>query len=236
MLWPDASALKLYEMTLNFAALADSKMSDARRQLARTASELLGRDMDGALLTTTALEAQAIYAHAPEEDRWTQALFDDILRAIQSRLSLESVDEAITLWGHLGSYSETTDESQVAVILACTFLERLLGDVLAVLGVASGMSHAKAEKKVNDDIQSITARDKFFAQHAHVSLEAAFCALGYQAFWDDWKGIRQHRNDFIHGLPWAIGAETARAAVATAKQAVPALARLQNAYCINNPC
>lgn len=236
MLWPDISTLKLYEMTLYFAALADGKVSDARQQLARTVSGLLGRDVDDVLLTTTALEAQAIYEHAPEADRWTQALFDEILHVIQSRVGPASEHETTQLWGFFGSYSEATDESQVAAILACTFLERLLGDVLTVLGITTGMSHTKAERTVNDDLQSIKARDTFFAQHAHVSLETAFLAIGYQAFWDDWKAIRQRRNDFIHGQPWAIGAETALVAIATAKQAAPALARLQNAYCINSPC
>lgn len=238
MLWPDVSALKLYEMTLSFAALTESKVSAARQQLARAATELLGRELDSALVVTAALEAQTIYNQAPEADRWTQALFDEILRAIQTRLGLASEGEATELWGRLGAYSESTDENQVIVVLACTFLERLLGDVLAVLGVTSGMSYSQAEKKIFKDLQSITQRNRFFAQRTGMSLGDAFSALGHQPLWDGWNTIRKRRNDFIHGLPWApwvISVETAQTAIAIAEQAIPALARLQNAYCIRQP-
>ncbi|HKT39235.1 MAG TPA: hypothetical protein VJR48_12745 [Ktedonobacterales bacterium] len=233
MLWPDASALKLFEMTLTFAERANGMVSDARQQLASDAKELLGKDFDGELLVSAALEAQAIYNQATEEDRWTDALFDRILRAIQTRLSLESLDQARMLWGLLGAFSETTEDGQVTVILACTFLERLLGDVLTVLGITSGLTYSQAERRM-EKCQSIDQRKAFFHDmtRLHVTMDNAFQSLGYGAFWSDWNTIRKRRNDFVHGLPWAIGEETTRLAVKTSKQAVPALAQLQNTYCI----
>lgn len=236
-MWPDVSALKLFEMTLSFAMRADRKIDDARQQLVRGARESLGKDIEGALLAEAALEAQAIYNNAPEEDRWQQSLFERILQDIQARLNLNTPDEANMLWGYLGAYTETTDESRVAVILACTFLERLLGDVLIALGITSGLTYTQAEKQL-DNLQSIDQRKVFFFEKTRpqISLDAAFQALGYATFWNDWNAVRKVRNKFIHGYPWAIGAETSSLAVTTAKLANPALARLQNAYCINNPC
>jgi hypothetical protein len=239
MLWPDASALKLFEMTLSFAMRADGKIEDARQQLVKGARESLGKDIEGVLLAEAALEAQATYNDAPEEDRWQQSLFERILQDIQARLNLNTPDEANMLWGYLGAYTETTDESQVAVILACTFLERLFGDVLTVLGITSGLTYTQTEKWL-DNLQSIDQRKVFFFEKTRpqISLDAAFQALGYAAFWNDWNVVRKVRNKYIHGYPWSIGAETSRLAVTTAKLAIPALARLQNAYCINinNPC
>lgn len=236
MLWPDASALKLFEMTLSFAMRADGKIEDARQQLVKGARESLGKDIEGVLLAEAALEAQATYNEAPEEDRWQQSLFERILQDIQARLNLNSPDEANMLWSYLGAYTETTDESQVAVILACTFLERLLGDVLTVLGITSGLTHIQAETRL-DDLQSINQRKAFFLANTHlqVSLGDAFQELGYAAFWANWNSVRAARNKFVHGYPWAIGVGTSRLAVTSAKQAIPALARLQNAYCIRQP-
>lgn len=233
MLWPDASALRLFEMTLYFAERADGKASDARQQLARDAKELLGKDLDSAFLVSAALEAQAIYNQASEDDRWTEALFDRILCAMQSRLNLESLDQARMLWGRLGAFSETTEEGQVTVILACTFLERLLGDVLTMLGITSGLDHSQAERRM-EKCQSIDQRKDFFHDKTRpqITMDEAFRSLGCEAFWANWNTIRQRRNDFIHGMPWAIGEETTRLAVKTSKQAIPALARLQNSYCI----
>lgn len=237
MLWPDTSALKLFEMTLSFAMRADGHIDNARQQLVRGARESLGREIEGALLAEAALEAQAIYNNAPEEDRWQQSLFERVLQDIQARLNLNSPDEANMLWGYLGAYTETTDESQVAVILACTFLERLLGDVLTVLGITTGMTHVQAEKKLDKHYQRMDQRKAFFLEKTRpqVGLDAAFQELGYQAFWANWNTIRKKRDKFVHGYPWAIGVETTRLAVTTAKHAIPALARLQNAYCIRQP-
>lgn len=234
LLWPDVSALTLLDMVLYFDRRAGSRDEDARARLAARASEILGREITPAVATSVALDAQRIYNDAGES-AWEQRVADEMLEAVRSGLGLATREEALAVWAELGQYSDSVEEHKVVVILASTYLERLFGDVLIVLGVTNGMKWSQAERKIEDDIQSMPRREEFFQQHAQVSLTDALAACAHASFSDDWKALRRSRNKFIHGFPWAINGATARLAVKLSLEAIPVFADLQNTHCVRKP-
>lgn len=231
VIWPDISALTLLDMVIYFDQLAQARNEDAQTTIAQRVSDVLHCEVAPQTLADVALEAQDVYNQAGDS-RWEAWVSDKMLDVVKTRLGLATREEALAIWAELGQYSDTVEEHKVVVILACTYLERLFGDVLVMLAIKSGKTAKQAEKKVDDDLQSMPKREAFFKQHTSIDVNDALAACAPPSFSADWSALRKARNDFIHGFPWAIHGTTARLAVKVASDAIPVFAELQNRYCI----
>jgi len=110
----------------------------------------------------------------------------DRLRRLDSRIRRYSRDE----------------EHEIVVILAETFLESILEDIIDRILKAQGASLSVREL-VFDSQRSIGARiGRLFPSLTGEAFEEAAAELGYRDFPKRWRGIRAARNAFIHDSPF----------------------------------
>jgi len=89
-------------------------------------------------------------------------------------------------------------ESEVVVILAATFLESLLEDILARIMKARGATD-RLSATVLDTERSIGQRiGRLFPSLTGVQFEDAAAELGFREFPRRWRTLRTERNAFIH--------------------------------------
>lgn len=99
-------------------------------------------------------------------------------------------------------------DSEIVVILAATFLETMLEDVIDRILVARG-ADVTVRAAVLDGHRAIGARiGKLFPQLTGEEFEHAATELGYGSFPHRWRELRQARNAFIHDSPFASPQET----------------------------
>jgi hypothetical protein len=231
-MFPHDSSLDVLDMVAYFHRRAEAAIRKRNDKLVESVALAMDRIIDAALLVSTALEAQDVYNLAGEQC-WEQHVYDQILQVIQDRLGLPSRDDAVKAWAEIGSYSASTQEHKVVVVLTCTFLEQLLDGRLIVLAMThDGMNLSDSEDKIYDDVQGWNRKKAFFSSHVGVTLDDAIEALSPPGFNADWAKLRKVRNTFVHETIWAIGASHAATAFRRARQAVPVFAELQNRYCI----
>jgi hypothetical protein len=114
---------------------------------------------------------------------------------------------------------------EVVVILAATFLETLLEDVLARIMEAHG-ADVKLRAAVLDTQRSIGQRiGKLFPTLTGEQFEDAAAELGFREFPRRWRKLRTERNAFIHDSAFEDPREEITAATAT-----EAMALLDQAY------
>jgi len=93
-------------------------------------------------------------------------------------------------------------ESEIVVILAETFLEALLEDILDRMLSVRGADIVVREV-VLDGQRAIGARiGRIFPQLSGEEFEKAASELGYHDFPRRWREVRQARNSFIHDAPF----------------------------------
>lgn len=89
-------------------------------------------------------------------------------------------------------------ESEVVVILAATFLESLIEDILARILEAQG-AKTRLIATVLDTQRSVGQRiGKLFPSLTGVQFEDAAAELGFRDFPHRWRELRAERNAFIH--------------------------------------
>ena len=114
-------------------------------------------------------------------------------------------------------------ESEVVVILAATFLESLLEDMLARIMAAEGAS-VQLRAAVLDTLRSVGQRlGKLFPTLTGVQFEEAAGQAGLPEFPHRWRALRSERNAFIHdaafeGAREELGEASAREALALLDQ------------------
>lgn len=122
---------------------------------------------------------------------------------------------------------------EVVVILAATFLETLLEDVLARIMEAHG-ADVRLRAAVLDGQRSVGQRlGKLFPTLTGVQFEEAAAALGFRDFPLSWRRLRSERNAFIHDSAFERPREELNQA--TADEAMELLGRAYRLFAgINN--
>jgi len=92
----------------------------------------------------------------------------------------------------------TDGESEIVVILAATFLESLIEDILARIMEAQGAS-VRLRATVLDTQRAVGQRiGKLFPALTGMQFEDAAAELGFRDFPHRWRTLRAERNAFIH--------------------------------------
>ena len=126
-------------------------------------------------------------------------------------------------------------ESEVVVILAATFLESLLEDMLARIMAAEGAS-VKLRAAVLDTLRSVGQRiGKLFPTLTGVQFEDAANEASLPEFPRRWRALRAERNAFIHdaafeGAREELGETSAKEALALLDQAYKLFVRINNRF------
>ena len=141
---------------------------------------------------------------------------------------LRRVDERIRRYNADG-------ESEVVVILAATFLESLLEDMLARIMASEGAS-VKLRAAVLDTLRSVGQRiGKLFPTLTGVQFEDAATEAGLPEFPRRWRALRSERNAFIHdaafeGAREELGTASAKEAIELLDQAYKLFVRINNRF------
>lgn len=131
---------------------------------------------------------------------------------------LRRLDERIRHYHEAG-------ESEIVVILAETFLEAILEDILDRMLSVRG-ADVVVREVVLDGQRAIGARiGRIFPQLSGEEFEKAASELGYNEFPRRWREVRQARNSFIHDAPFGEARQTL-----DAKMAAQAMELLDQAY------
>jgi hypothetical protein len=126
-------------------------------------------------------------------------------------------------------------EYEIVVILAATFLESLLEDMLARIMAAEGAS-VKLRAAVLDTLRSVGQRiGKLFPTLTGVHFEDAANEAGLPEFPRRWRALRAERNAFIHdaafeGAREELGDASAKEALALLDQAYKLFVRINNRF------
>jgi DNA-directed RNA polymerase subunit RPC12/RpoP len=126
-------------------------------------------------------------------------------------------------------------ETEVVVILAATFLESLLEDMLARIMATEGAS-VKLRAAVLDTMRSVGQRiGKLFPTLTGVQFEDAATEAGFERFPRRWRSLRAERNAFIHdatfeGAREELGEASAREAIELLDQAYKLFVRINNRF------
>ena len=126
-------------------------------------------------------------------------------------------------------------ESEIVVILAATFLESLLEDLLARIMAAEGAS-VKLRAAVLDTLRSVGQRvGKLFPTLTGTAFEDAANEVGLPEFPRRWRALRAERNAFIHdaafeGAREELGSASAKEALALLDQAYKLFVRINNRF------
>lgn len=134
----------------------------------------------------------------------------------------------------INRYHEDGDAA-IVVILAATFLESLLEDILARIMEAHG-SDVKLRELVLDTQRSIGQRiGKLFPALTGQQFEDAAAELGFRDFPRRWRALRTERNAFIHdstfeGPREELTTETAEEAMVLLGQAYKVFVLINNRF------
>lgn len=126
-------------------------------------------------------------------------------------------------------------DDEIVVILAATFLETLLEDVLARIMESHG-ADVRLRAAVLDTQRSIGQRiGKLFPTLTGEQFEEAAAELGYREFPRRWRKLRSERNAFIHdstfeGPREELNRSTADEAMALLDQAYRLFVRINNRF------
>ena len=141
---------------------------------------------------------------------------------------LRRVDERIRRYNADG-------ESEIVVILAATFLESLLEDMLARIMAAEGAS-VKLRAAVLDTLRSVGQRiGKLFPTLTGEQFEDAAAESGFRDFPHRWRALRAERNAFIHdaafeGAREQLGDASAKEALELLDEAYALFVRINNRF------
>jgi len=211
-----------------FYVKACDRIEDKKAELVDVLREKIDQTYEPQLVIKTAREIQNFY----QKYGGKQSEYDKILKIIQERLSLQSGEEAEKVFVPLFGYSNTFEEHKVVVILTCTLLEKLFGDLLVLIYTRKGKNWSEAEKKVQR-LDNFPKRCDSFKEETNLSLEKASNQYSMlHGFFQNWLDIRKARNTFVHGSPYIIKISTAEKAFNLAKNAFSFFAYLQNRFCI----
>lgn len=133
---------------------------------------------------------------------------------------LRRLDARIRQYRHDG-------ESEIVVILAETFLESILEDIIDRILAAQGAT-VTVREVVLDSQRAIGARiGRLFPQLTGEEFEEAAAELGFREFPRRWRDLRKARNAFIHDSPFRGPQETL-----TTEDSAIAMELLDQAYAL----
>lgn len=213
-------------MISHFYASALERHDDRAEVLARHLSEQLGRDIE----PISAVEMALSVHRSRTNSDGSKTEFEHLLEMIRDNVGLHSTNEARKTFTTLVQYSDTTEEHQITVLLAASLLEQMFRNLLIRLHLRSSMNWESGQKAIRD-LASNGKREKEFAKLARVSLQEAISASNVSSFHADWQQIRELRNKFMHGTPYAIRASDADKAFELAKNTFAVFAYLHNTFC-----
>jgi hypothetical protein len=228
--FPDLSSHRLLEMIVYFYARACERLADTQNELLRTISEQLGRHFDWGGVARTVVAVHKFRRTKGMTD--TAETFEQMLGTIQISLSLNSPEDARTIFPSLLGYSDTTKEHEIIVLLAAAMLEKLFKSLLSSILTTDSLNGSTAKHNVKKS-QGHISREKLFAKFTGESLKTAITTIGSPEFYSKWQSTRNARNEFMHGSSFAIGANAAEEAFEVAKDSFVIFAELNNKFCVH---
>jgi hypothetical protein len=224
-MFPDLSSHRLLEMVAYFYARACERLDEIQNKLLRTLSEQLGRHFDWNSVARTVVAIHKFRRAQGMID--TEETFEQLLGMVQVLLGLNSTEDTRKVFPSLFGYTDTTEEHRVIVLLTATMLEKLFKGLLSRMITAIPLSTKHSFKKSQGHID----REQLFAERTGKSLETEIKSIGSPKFYSKWQSIRKARNEFMHGSPFAIGANAAEEAFEAAKDSFGVFAELHNKFC-----
>jgi hypothetical protein len=200
-MFPDVSAGELLDMIDHYWARASEAVDDSERQLAGALSSATGRDFVPRRAVGVARKVQRTIT-----DSKSRVLTEDLYRrsveATRQGLALPAEADVEAAWRLLVSYSDAQYDHKMVVVLTQTLLEKLLDDLLVTLLVARGAEANHAEAQV-ESLRTVDAQRQLFASTAGIGMLEALSNGSDSWFFPAWEDVRQKRNSFIHGQPFA---------------------------------
>jgi len=128
-------------------------------------------------------------------------------------------------------FFERKDE-ELTVILACDFLELLLGMFFRDVFVKQGRPRSWVQLTLRKN-KSIDLRLRYlFKETLHLGFSSAIRGSPFEGFDQRWAMIRSTRGMLTHADPSAVDDKIAREAYALSRDALTLFAWLNNRYCV----
>ena len=230
MMFPNPSHLGLLDLIGYFSEAAERRANPLPQLLAQQVQKEINQAIPPEKLIETVADLQKVWNQAV---RKRQTPDWDLLAEHTARcLNLGSPQEAKRVLPLLLPYTGTVEEHLAVPIVTITFLEAMLDSLLDRIAAATasdGESYDLAAEKI-EKFGSFKERKDYFKELTGTPLKTAMTATEHRRFYDDWKQVRDDRNEFVHGSPYALTAGTARLSLELARRAVPLFAELQNSY------
>ncbi len=123
-------------------------------------------------------------------------------------------------------------DNELTVLLACDFLELLLGMFFRDVFVKQGRPPSWVQLTLRKN-KSIDLRLRYlFKETLHLGFSSAIRGSPFEGFDQRWTMIRSTRGMLIHADPCAVDDKIAREAYALSRDALTLFAWLNNRYCV----
>lgn len=230
LMFPDPSHLYLLDMVAYFHQRATERAENLAGELVTAVKKEIGGKFTPNQLVAAARDLQQLLNKARTCQRAPDVSV--VVERTWRRLNLSSPDDAQRIWTILALYSGTMEEHKVVPILSGTLLETMLDHLLETIGSTKAMDDQSYRAIVErvEHLMSFETRTDYFKELTGVSMQSAIVATPFSTFYDDWNKLRQDRNDFVHGFPFAVGESTATMAFRLTQDAPKLFAQLQNQY------
>lgn len=227
-LFPDASRFRYANMATSFYSSGQKRISESRERLRKAIKEKTEKEFTSAHLVKTVKKVALAYQKTPNPQDTEQAVLDVIEKELQiSEREAKSIE--VLLFRH----NDTTEEHAASVIIAMSFLESLMNDLLCTLITNQGYSKTKAEQKLRN-YRSWESKKDVFCLITGVCLEDAISGGQNVDFLSKWNSIRNLRNRFIHNAAHRIGPKAAEDANQLVVAAPTVFADLNNRFALKN--
>jgi len=224
-LFPGYACIEWLKMIGDAYARAAARTRARLDELAGVIRSNFKQDVEASELAAAAGAVRRFFrkSHRP------QAAYRTELGALQRRLSLGTQEEAARAFSLLASYSDTSIEHAIVVVLTASLFERLLQDLLIKLLVGQGIPDPEARQTVRKRRRREELQDLFWILTG-TRLKKAVGEFGVPGLCEAWQSIADRRNKFLHITSGAISADMAGRAFDIAKRAFALFASLQNRY------
>jgi len=224
--FPSISAVTIFKMIQHFHSEAITRYEKITDDQLQKAQEFSTSDIDKEKIRDVHVEISRIYNR--NRRGGGDKTYRKMLKIIQTTFMLDEKEARQifpTLFGSPQVY-----EFNIVVILTCTSLEVLLEELLTEMLRSEGSS-TKVINAVLDKVRYLDPRFGLFRKLAGRKFSSPLGETEFKDFYKDWKVLRDRRNIFLHGNPFAIGKEHADKAFELAINTFSAFAFMHNKFC-----
>jgi len=225
--FPDIDCIRWLEMIGDAYVRANTRTGEKQAELVEIIRSDFKRDIEPSWVAAAAGDLRRFF----RKSRRCEADYGRMLSTLQTRLSLDSREQAARVLSLLVSYSDTVTEHTNVVVLTGSLFERLFHNLLVQLLARRGMTDSEARKTVGKRRRREDSQELFWIATG-TRLQKAVGEFGVPGIYEEWQSIADRRNKFLHITPRAISTEMAERAFNIAKSAFALFAFLQNKYCV----